>query len=49
MNIEPSKPQKTLRIEGMCAISMLTPSTICMLKDKSLYMKAYEIIFFSIN
>ena len=36
MNIEPSKPQKTLRIEGMRAISMVTPSTIRMLKDKSL-------------
>ena len=45
MNIDPSKPHKTLRIEGMRAISMLTPSTIRMLEDKSLYMKAYEITF----
>ena len=49
MNIDPSKPHKTLRIEGMRAISMLTPSAIHMLKDKSIYMKAYEITFFSIK
>ena len=49
MNIEPSKPHKTLRIKGMRAISMLTPGAIRMLKDKSIYVKAYEVTFFSIK
>ena len=40
---------KTLKIEGMHAIIMLNTQCYLMLKDKSLYMKAYEITFFSIK